>query len=51
MKAPPKEKKSGIILTEESSHSASRKYCLEGRVKSALPQKSDPRPILISRIL
>lgn len=50
-KSPPIEKKSGIILTEVFSHSASTRYCLLGSVNSALPQKSVPSPILISRLM
>jgi len=50
-KIPPNEKKSGIIFTDVLSHSASTRYCLFGRVNSALPQKSVPSPILISRLI
>jgi hypothetical protein len=39
-----------MILAEVSSHSASTKCWLVGRVNSALPQKSVPSPINISRL-
>ena len=50
-KIPPKEKKSGILLTDVFSHSASTKYCLFGSVNRAFPQKSVPSPIILSRLL
>jgi len=48
--APLQENNNGYSFTYVGNHSEDNLYCFEGNTNNELPQKSEPRPILKSRL-